>query len=157
MIFDAIVFTQEELENALYAGYTSVGLCDNTFNLPIHGGISYTAIGNVTASINLPKKDFARLDIKCDGFIPKFIHGGETAIPASPLASHTTSSSSYVSSYMLSSYITSYIYEYQYEYGSFSSSYTSSYSSGMSSFVTSFRLEYGNTCILVNGYGINLI
>ena len=102
-----------------------------------------------------------------------------TASASSYLSSYFMSSyfmSSYLmtsylmTSYFMTSYTTSYMYKYEYEYeyetGSFTSSYSTSFrssiSSFLSSFLTSFRAceenaETGNVCIMVNGYGINLI
>ena len=102
-----------------------------------------------------------------------------TASASSYLSSYFMSSyfmSSYLmtsyftTSYFMTSYTTSYMYKYEYEYeyetGSFASSYSTSFrssiSSFLSSFLTSFRAgadgaETGNVCIMVNGYGINLI
>lgn len=174
MAFDIIVFSQKELENALNSGITSIGLCDNTFVLPNIGGIYYTAIGTVEVSVNASKEEFAGMNIKCDGFEPRFIQ--EKTLPMNviiPVSSYKSSASSYLSSYFMSSYfissyVTSYMYEYEYEYetGSFTSSYSTSFRSSMSSFLssflTSFRAQMNNAhtenvCILVNGYGINLI
>lgn len=174
MAFDIIVFSQKELENALNSGITSIGLCDNTFVLPNIGGIYYTAIGTVEVSVNAAKEEFAGMNIKCDGFEPRFIQ--EKTLPMNviiPVSSYKSSASSYLSSYFMSSYfmssyVTSYMYEYEYEYetGSFTSSYSTSFRSSMSSFLssflTSFRAQMNNAhtenvCILVNGYGINLI
>ena len=169
MAFDIIVFSQKELENALNSGITSIGLCDNTFILPNKGGIYYIAIGTVEVSVNAAKEEFAGMNIKCDGFEPRFIQ--EKAPPMNamtPVSSYKSSVSSYLSSYFMSSYFissytTSYMYEYEYEYetGSFTSSYSTSFrssiSSFLSSFLTSFHTRNENVCILVNGYGINLI
>lgn len=168
MAFDIIVFTQDELENALNTGNISIGLCDNIFALPLIGGICYTAIGNVSAAINTTQSEFDNLNITCCGFSPEF----SQKAPVNPIPpvrqSSAASASSYITSYFLSSYfMTSYRYIYEYEYetgGSFAASYTTSYaasfrtslSSSLSSFVTTFRQEE-EKCVLVNGYGINLI
>ena len=179
MAFDIIVFSQKELENALNSGITSIGLCDNTFILPNKGGIYYIAIGTVEVFVNAAKEEFAGMDIKCDGFEPRFIQEKAPLMNAmTPVSSYKSSVSSYLSSYFMSSYLmssylmssyfissyaTSYMYEYEYEYetGSFTSSYSTSFrssiSSFLSSFLTSFHTRNENVCILVNGYGINLI
>ena len=169
MAFDIIVFSQKELENALNSGITSIGLCDNTFILPNKGGIYYIAIGTVEVSVNAAKEEFAGMNIKCDGFEPRFIQEKATLMNTmTPVSSYKSSVSSYLSSYFMSSYFissytTSYMYEYEYEYetGSFTSSYSTSFrssiSSFLSSFLTSFHTRNENVCILVNGYGINLI
>ena len=169
MAFDIIVFSQKELENALNSGITSIGLCDNTFILPNKGGIYYIAIGTVEVFVIAAKEEFAVMDIKCDGFEPRFIQEKAPLMNAmTPVSSYKSSVSSYLSSYFMSSYFissytTSYMYEYEYEYetGSFTSSYSTSFrssiSSFLSSFLTSFHTRNENVCILVNGYGINLI
>lgn len=174
MAFDIIVFSQKELENALNSGITSIGLCDNTFILPNKGGIYYIAIGTVEVFVNAAKEEFAEMDIKCDGFEPRFIQEKAPLMNTmTPVSSYKSSVSSYLSSYFMSSYLmssyfmssyaTSYMYEYEYEYetGSFTSSYSTSFrssiSSFLSSFLTSFHTRNENVCILVNGYGINLI
>lgn len=127
MAIDVIVFNQTELDNAVSTGNKSICLCDGVFLLPSANDITYTTIGDVTV-------------------IPSVM---------------PSSASSYVSSYMTSyvtSYITSYTtsYKYEYEYtssGSFVNSFLTSY---VTSFGTSFT-KYAGECILVNGYGINLI
>lgn len=182
MAFDIIVYGQDELENALETGYTSVALCDNSFILPLKGGMCYMAIGNITAEINIDEESFNELGICCVGFIPVFI-GGNTSQMQEVIQPELCNSSfsSYISSYIMSSYsgfvtsylykhtgsfITSYVYEYEYEYaGSFTSSYTTSF---ISSYSASFSLnmllseeiwgtKQSEECIWVNGYGINLI
>lgn len=153
MAFDIIVFSQEELDNAVENGFKEIGLCDNTFTLPLSGNITYTAIGSVTAKIALTEHEISLKNIRCEGFLPERIpEYAACEIPAAD--TEITSVSSYISSYMMSSYVTSYVYEYE---TSWSTSYLSSMSSFLSSFVTSFRTEYGSECIFVNGYGINLI
>lgn len=169
MAFDIIVFSQKELESALNSGITNIALCDNAFILPNTYGISYTAIGTVEAGINAGEKEFCDMNITCVGFKPKLSSKkAPTMNVMMPLTSYRVSASSYISSYFMSSYfmssyITSYIYEYEYEYetGSFASSYSSSFRSSISSFVSSFLTSFirnrGSVCIMVNGYGINLI
>lgn len=147
MAIDIIVFSQDELDRAVSEGYRSICLCDGEFILPDIRGICYTQIGSVT------------------------ILGGTAAAHGAVSVSSYASSymSSYVTSYVTSyttSYITSYVtrYEYEYEYassGSYVTSYLTSYvTSYVSSYVSSFRTpaqEGGEECIMVNGYGINLI
>lgn len=149
MTFDIIVFTQDELNDAINNGIKSIGLCDNKFVLPILGGMNYTAIGTMTACIDVSLSEFNRLDIACCGFVPSFT---SKKLPLMIPTSHTSFTSSYITSY-----ITSYSMYYEYEYEtSFFGSYTTSFRTSMSSFVTSFRQNAGE-CIMVNGYGINLI
>lgn len=184
MAFDIIVYKQEELENALNCGYTSIALCDNVFILPLYAGISYTAIGNITASINTNKENYDTLEITCNGFMPDFLGENTDLSAENPWTVPVSISSYMMSSYFLSSFVTSYLYrykgsfvtsykyEYEYEYASsFLSSYTTSFvtsytASFASSYSASFFLDMPSEncedkrydeCILVNGYGINLI
>ncbi len=182
MAFDIIVYNQKELENALSNGYTSIALCDGKFILPLYRGICYTAIGNISVSINTDKQSCNSMGINCIGFIPDFLAENaslsvkSTAPILSSVSSFMMSSyflSSFVTSYLYKykgSFITSYIYQYEYEYAdSFSSSYTTSFASSysasfVSSYLSSFFLDMPffeskahEECILVNGYGINLI
>lgn len=174
---DIIVFDQNELENAVKNDITSIGLCDNTFILPSIGSITYTAIGNVDAEINVTEENFYKLNIICIGFTPAFSQINIPMAIESPLLPSSSYASSYATSYLLSSYfITSYSYRYEYEFAastsyitSYTTSYTTSYiTSYASSYNTSFlsllpsfkepsQNEYAETCIMVNGYGINLI
>lgn len=184
MAFDIIVYGQEELYNALEIGYTSVALCDNSFVLPLKGGINYTAIGNVTASINIDEENYNKLGICCVGFMPTLLKESAAMVKEAKQPDlYTPSFSSYMSSYNMSSYfltsfvtsylykytgsfMTSYVYEYEYEYtGSFGSSYTTSFVSSYSTsfslnmpfFMDAIEMEPHEECILVGGYGINLI
>lgn len=153
MAFDIIVFSQQELDNALESGCTNIALCDNSFVLPKVGNVCYTSLGEVTAKADGTRKDFEEHGVKFDGFMPKFANDIPVIITPVP-----TSASSFASSYMLSSYhITSYRYQYEFETGSFSTSYTTSWNTSYSSFTTSFHTQHGESCIMVNGYGINLI
>ena len=155
MAFDIIVFSQEELLSAVNNGITSICVCDNSFILPLTEGVTYTAIGDARAVIYTDKSGADNLNITFNGFTPVFVP--LSVAVTSRGASYGTSASSYSASYFLGSYSTSYAYGY--EYGSFNSSYRTSFGSGVSSFLTSFRTENagGGKCILVNGYGINLI
>ncbi len=186
MAFDIIVYKQEELEIALNSGYSSIALCDNTFILPPRGGISYTAIGSVTASVNVNKENYDKLGITCKGFIPDFLGENTNLSGENQQASPGSISSYMLSSYFLSSFVTSYLYrykgsfitsykyEYEYEYAnsflssyitSFAASYTASFTSSYSAsffldipyFTENCETERFEECILVNGYGINLI
>lgn len=139
MAIDVIVFSQEELDRAVSNGHKSICLCDGSFILPAISGISYTKIGDVTV--------FSGTDIPVTSV---------SSYATSYVTSYTTS---YVTSYT-TSYTTSYVTRYEYEYASSSSYVTSFMTSYVTSFVTSFRTvvqEGGKECIMVNGYGINLI
>ncbi|MCD8180162.1 MAG: hypothetical protein LUF26_01595 [Firmicutes bacterium] len=182
MAFDIIVFSQQELLQALKAGVTSIGLCDNTFVLPLTENISYTAIGEVYAFADATEEEFAKKGIVCGGFSPRFKDAGisadASALPAA--SSYAASASSFISSYFMSSYfmtsyitsyVTSYMYRYEYEYetgasfaSSYASSYVSSYSASFSASMSSFLMKFGTSvgsdgemCVMVNGYGVNLI
>lgn len=186
MIFDIIVFNQTELENALKNRMSSIALCDNDFILPPFIEIVYTAIGSVSASIDMTKEEFDKSGMLCEGFVPTFSKHSKTALKAKICNSYNTSVSSFLSSYFLSSYflssyflssyfMSSYWYEYEYEYvigtsfsSYYSASYTTSYTSSyLSSYSTSYTALFGSVpelyepheekCIMVNGYGINLI
>lgn len=135
MTFDTIAFTQDELDDALNLGYTSIGLCDNNFTLPQIADVTYISIGKISAKAKFKKSDMKIHNINCIGFLPIF---------APQIFNHTSNPSS------LSSYITSYQYEYEYQ-----TSYSSYTTSMQSSFATSFVT--GSSCIFINGYGINLI
>lgn len=153
MTIDVIVFSQEELDRAVCAGNKSICLCDGVFLLPDRDDITYTQIGTVTI---LPSAGSAQPSV--------------TSSVTSYVTSYVMSyAASYITSYV-TSYMTSYRYEYEYEFrSSFSASFMSSYVTSYSaSFVTSFASSYSvlseagtavrqNECILVNGYGINLI
>ena len=134
MTFDTIAFTQDELDNALNLGCTSIVLCDNDFILPQIADITYISIGEISAKAKFKKSDMRKHNINCIGFVPQF---------SPQICEHSNS---------FSSYITSYQYEYEYEYITSYSSYTTS---AQSSFATSFVT--GSGCVYINGYGINLI
>lgn len=156
MAFDSIVFTQDELNNAINAGCTAIALCDGSFDLPSAGGVTYTAIGAVEASANASEEEFAELGIKCVGFEVRYTGARGTAVIA-PCS---------MSSYTMSSYfMTSYRYAYEL-LGSFATSYTTSYNTSYTaSYTTSYKGSFsmsiaeaaGECVIMVNGYGINLI
>ena len=74
MAFDTIVFCNEELLAALGNGALSVGLCDNDFLLPDICGVTYTAIGSVSAAFHMTKEEFKQKNISCIGFKPVFCH-----------------------------------------------------------------------------------
>ncbi len=187
MGFDTIVFKQSELEEALSGGKTSIALCDNKYLLPNTRNITYTAIGSVEAEIKMSEADFNLSGIRCMGFIPVFTGEIGKAAVYIPQKKSFSSASSFASSYFLSSYFMTsyrYLYEYEYEFGtsSYASSYTTSYTTSYQtsySYVTSYKTSYQNSftaefinntnennennenheqeCIMVNGYGINLI
>ena len=46
VMFDTIVFSQDELVSAVESGYRRIGLCDNTFTVSDGWNIEYTLIGN---------------------------------------------------------------------------------------------------------------
>ena len=172
MSFDVIVFSQNELDNALENGIKNVCICDGSFIIPLAGGVTYTAIGGADAVIYTDKRGADELGIVFDGFAPVFKPSNANI---SVLAhSYGTSASSFASSYFMSSFMTSYIYGYS--YNALRVSYTSSYSTSyVTSYMTSYVSSYaasraceaavnnGNDnaqngeVIMVNGYGINLI
>jgi len=135
-MFDAIVFSQTELERAIKCGYKSICLCDNEYLLPFCCGIKYFAIGQVYAKIQMTYVQVIENDVTFDGFCPVF----EQAV-----ISNFKSVSSNTGSYM---------YEYEYEYRSSYKTSLGSTSSYKTSFVCSFK---GNKTVFVNGYGVNLI
>ncbi len=175
MAFDVIVFAQEELMEALGAGNISIGLCDSEFTLPRADGVRYTAIGKASVKTDMTAEELNRRSIICVGFTPKVRKKAGSpvvnAVSNLPMRGSGGSFSSFASSYFMSSYfMTSYIYEYEYEYeykvtsysSSYSASYVSSFRSSLSSSVTTsymagFLGEKCEVCVLVNGYGINLI
>lgn len=129
MAFDAIVFNQSELEKAISDGCVSIVLCDGDFVLPSLPDITYTIIGN------------ARTNTNTEG--------------AEHITSYQTSyQTSYTTSYG-TSYKTSFETSYQTSYRtSYETSYTSSYAAFGGVLVQD---EPQCECIMVNGYGINLI
>ena len=135
-MFDTIVFSQKELEQAIKSDYKSICLCDNEFLLPFSYDMKYFAIGTVYATIQMTSVQTIENNVTFDGFCPVF----SQAVSTKPKS--------------VSSYAGSYMYEYEYEYRSsykISSGSTSSY---RTSFVCSYR---GNKTVFVNGYGVNLI
>lgn len=48
-MFDTIVFTQEELTEAIQNGFCRIALCDNDFVIPEDAEIEYTLLGNAGA------------------------------------------------------------------------------------------------------------
>lgn len=157
MAFDIIVFTQDELDNAINSGIRSIGLCDNSFALPPAANMSYTALGKTDITINLTAAEFNSMNIVCTGFTPVFTITAPPIqiMPLNPSSAASMSSyqSSYLTSYSLSSY------RYISSFGYISSGSFSSYSSYQSSFCqrTSFAVGSEYEYIWVNGYGINLI
>ena len=171
-MFDVVVFCQEELEHAIENGSRFICLCDGSFVLPCTFGISYSAIGTVSASIDLSPIGAMRNNISFSGFTPFFTKKNENIkLLASPIytvcrmGSAPSSASSFKSSYT-TSYATSYFHEYEYEFeyrsGSFLTSYLGSFSSYSSSgSFAVYRDPYAHIInpdvVFVNGYGVNLI
>ena len=147
MAFDVIVFSQQELDEAVKCGITRIALCDNRFKLPDISGIEYTLIGNAEIDGSFPADKppvYANVERKTLSLTSSFggSFGGSFA-------------SSYGGSYSFGSYTSgsggSYSYGYKYEYGgSYASSYNSSYamlysSSYMSSYSYSFASSYASS------------
>ena len=57
MTFDVVVFTQEELNNALKSHTKSICLCDGSFVLPYLQNTTICAIGDVCAKISMTKRE----------------------------------------------------------------------------------------------------
>lgn len=133
-MFDAIVFSQQELEKALINNAKNICLCDNCFSLPFSCNMVYYALGEVSAEIAMTFVQSIQNNVTFDGFVPEF---KAATAPPKP-KSHTSNAGSY-------------LYEYEYEYRT---SMRSS-GSGAGSFVSSYRGS-GNV-VFVNGYGVNLI
>lgn len=151
MAFDSIVFTQDELNNAINAGCTAIALCDGSFDLPSAGGVTYTAIGTVEASADASEEEFAELGIKCAGFEVKYT-GARGTVVIAPCSMSSYFMTSYRYAYeLLGSFVTSYTTSYN---TSYTASYTTSY---QGSFAMSIAEMSGECVIMVNGYGINLI
>lgn len=155
---DRIVFNQGELESAVSSGIAVIYLCDNDFILPSAPGISYGAIGTVTASIGMTA-DLARDNgISFLGFTPVFdpcVHVAHGIRPQQTPSSFSSFSSSFAGSFTGS---------FPGIWGSFSSSFTSSFAGSFtSSFASSFSGSFSLTkryiikTIAVNGYGLDLI
>ena len=133
-MFDAIVFSQQELEKALINNAKNICLCDNCFSLPFSCDMVYYALGEVSAEIAMTFVQSIQNNVTFDGFVPEF----KAATAPSKPKSHTSN-------------VGSYMYEYEYEYRT---SIPSS-GSGAGSFVSSYKGS-GNV-MFVNGYGVNLI
>ena len=133
-MFDAIVFTQSELDNAIKNNAKNICLCDGSFLLPLMQDTVYYALGDVKATAMMTFAEAIKNNIIFDGFVPEFC--GCSA------KKHSASKSSRSGSYQ---------YEYEYEYAtSFGS--IGSRSSGLVSFYRS-----GGSVVFVGGYGVNLI
>lgn len=141
-MFDAIVFTQNELNCAINKGVTRILLCGGNFNLPDNIDITYTSVGTDTALLEVKgekKRIFA---------------------PASFASSYRSFAGSYRTSYRYW-YKTSFSGSYRTSYrlsASFASSFSSSFK--LTSFIGSFRRRVYDRIlkeISVNGYGIHLI
>ena len=93
---DTIVFCQEELDNAVLQGCGHIGLCDGKFSLGTQGGIRYTAIGRVNASIPITKEEAHKRSVIFEGFLPEFA-AADTPVhmlmpcPVRPQSSNSTS------------------------------------------------------------------
>ncbi len=135
-MFDAIVFSQQELEKALINNAKSICLCDNCFNLPFSCDMVYYALGEVSAEIAMTFVQSIKNNVTFDGFVPEF----KAAEMPPKIKSYTSSASSYL-----------YEYEYEYEYRTS----MSSSGSGAGSFVSLYKGS--SDAMLVNGYGVNLI
>lgn len=133
-MFDAIVFSQQELEKALINNAKNICLCDNCFSLPFSCDMVYYALGDVSAEIAMTFVESIQNNVTFDGFVPEFKVANFPSMPKS----HTSN-------------LGSYLYEYEYEYRT---SILSS-GSGAGSFVSSYKGS-GNV-MFVNGYGVNLI
>ncbi len=132
MAFDAIVFNQNELEEAISDGCVSIVLCDGDFVLPPLPDITYTIIGNARTNTNTKNTEYV------------------TSYQTSYQTSYRTS---YATSYQ-TSYRTSYETSYQ---TSYTTSYASSYTASFSGSYVLPQDKPQCECIMVNGYGINLI
>lgn len=135
-MFDAIVFSQQELEKALINNAKNICLCDNCFSLPFSCDMVYYALGDVSAQIAMTFVESIQNNVTFDGFVPEFKAANAPSMPKS----HTSN-------------LDSYLYEYEYEY-EYRTSIPSS-GSGGGSFVSSYRGS--GSVLFVNGYGVNLI
>lgn len=184
---DTIVFCQEELDNAVLQGCGHIGLCDGKFSLGTQGGIRYTAIGRVNASIPITKEEAHKRSVIFEGFLPEFA-AADTPVhmlmpcPVRPPSSYSSSfhgsfSMAFVTSFSGSfsmMFVTSFSGSFSMRFvTSFSGSFSGSFRRGQpfrlsgGSFLTSFRTSFKARYlarekrivkeISVNGYGLNLI
>jgi len=169
---DRIVFRQEELDVAVSEGARVILLCDNSFNIPLCGGICYRALGEVCAFVDASPSEIRELSIRFDGFEP--VYGDEdipfyanvphrmmSATDAETSGSYGGSFTSSFSSSFTTSFTTSFVTSgtasfsssFVWEYGSFGGSFSDS-------FTVSYRTSFGSGpgfCVSVMGYGIDLI
>lgn len=172
---DAIVFSQDELINAISDSAADIYICDNSFSLPSTPFVTYTSIGKVSAKIDLDPDECKKNGIYFFNFTPKYAKGKILA-PVIKNNTHHSFKSSFASNCNVSSayrFSTSYRFVTSYN---FTTSYrlASSYSYATifkASFASSFKPKphrnisydikniqsYESDCIFVNGYGINLI
>ena len=73
MMFDVIVFTQDELIKAVQAGHNSICLCDNAFTVPPVENKSYIAVGDVTVKAKFTYEEAKNNNISFEGFEPEFL------------------------------------------------------------------------------------
>ena len=132
-MFDAIVLSQSELDNAIKNNAKNICLCDGFFYLPFSQNITYYALGDVKACVAMTHTEVMINNVTFEGFVPEF-----TKKTAARANSNRSSASSYK-------------YQYEYEYStSFGS--RDSRSSGL---VSSYRSS--GSVVYVGGYGVNLI
>ena len=132
-MFDAIVFSQSELDRAIKNNAKNICLCDGVFSLPFSDDTVYYALGDVEASIAMTFAEAIEHNVSFDGFVPEF-----ESISQRCQVSKSVSSGSYQ-------------YQYEYEY---STSYGSR-GSNSSGLVSSYR--HSGNVVYVGGYGVNLI
>lgn len=168
---DAIVFNNNELNSAVSAGAVSIALCDNTFVIPMQPGVHYYAIGNVSASIGMAKKDANENMIVFHDFLPEFSDVPAYANVMHGIHPRTPVNTSFAASFSTSfaaSFSTSFAASFSMLFAaSFSTSFAASFSTSFgTSFATSFRTSFAQLHlrekyivkeISVNGYGLNLI
>lgn len=166
---DCIVFNQEELLSIALTG--CIGLCDNTYKIPVCSNTVFVIIGNSDVSVDMTASECDKCGVKFLNFIPKYkpsyinvplVRDGalKTVLPPESSfysSSYTTSyssASSYITSYASSyaaSYITSYMSLYTASYTtSYASSYAASYMTSYASlyaasYMTSYAASYTNS------------
>ena len=156
---EIIVFNQEELSDALAAGYKSICLCDNDYRLSASADTSFLAIGRVTASVPVNRAECARINMRFLNFEPEYLGLATAFIPlkysgALNSGSFISSGGSFSTSYRMSgSYTLAGSYRLSGSY-SFLTSYVTSYTTSyrfassygyVSSFATSFASSFGTS------------
>lgn len=68
----AIALTQNELDEVLSSGYTSIILCDNNFLIPRVENVTYTVLGTIQATADFSSDDAVYHNINFIGFTPVF-------------------------------------------------------------------------------------